>query len=149
MRRDSARQTAKGAEDRGATATRTVRSSLEKPPSVVSTSEKNTAPPTHPEKAETLASARRGIHSKDEGLGLREERPEQMRFIRKISARRRPCDGCKESHGHSLGKVQSGRDFTADTKGLPWWCGAWDPMLPVPGVRLRSLLREPDPTSCN
>ena len=50
MRRDSARQTAKGAEDRGATATRTVRSSLEKPPSVVSASEKNTAPPTHPKK---------------------------------------------------------------------------------------------------
>ena len=116
MRRVSARQTAKGAEDRGATVTRMVRSSLEKPPRVVSTSEKNTPPPTHPEKAKTLASARHGIHSKDEGLGLREGRLEQMSFIRKISARRRPCDGCKESHGHSLGKVESGRDFTAETQ---------------------------------
>ena len=94
-----------------------VRSSLEEPPSVVSTSEKNTPPPTHREKAKTSASARRGIHSKDEGLGLREERLEQMRFIRKTSARRRPCDGYKESHGHSLGKVESGRGvFTAETR---------------------------------
>ena len=87
MGRGSARQTAKGAEDRGATVTRMVRSSLEEPPSVFSTSEKNTPAHTHREKAKTLASERRSIHSKDEGLGLGEECLEQ---IGKISARRRP-----------------------------------------------------------
>ena len=33
--------------------------------------------------------------------------------------------------------------------GLPWWSSGWDSLLPVQGARVRSLVRELDPTCCN